>query len=242
MNTMTTVTEVLDNLKKEGYSVDFNLKDNCLVCNGNSLEIYPEDFIVDKHYRFEGITDPADEAVVYAISSKKHGLKGTLINGYGIYSNRLVDEMVKALNVSGDSGAVTQGQTEVKFNEATPQRPEGDRLIDGPMVTSNLVYYKQQLKEEQAWKNNDRNSIALLKTDAMRIVLIALKKGAEMKTHTAPGVISVQVLEGQITFSTEQRSEQLSDGQLLSLHEGIPHNVYADKESVFLLTLAVTKD
>lgn len=39
----------------------------------------------------------------------------------------------------------------------------------------------------------------------MRIVLITLHKGAEMKTHTAPGIITVQVLEGDITCTTEQK-------------------------------------
>ena len=52
---------------------------------------------VQVYYRFEGLSDPGDEAVVYAISSAKYNLKGTLVNGYGIYSEPLVDEMVKAL-------------------------------------------------------------------------------------------------------------------------------------------------
>ena len=35
MTPMTTLSEVLNKLKDEGYTVDFNLKDNCLVCQGN---------------------------------------------------------------------------------------------------------------------------------------------------------------------------------------------------------------
>lgn len=97
MSTMTTVSEVLNILKNRGYTVDFNLNDSCLICNGNSLQIYPDEFVVDKHYRFEGISDPADEAVIYAISSIKHNVKGTLVNGYGMYSERIADDMAKAL-------------------------------------------------------------------------------------------------------------------------------------------------
>lgn len=98
MTPMTTLSEVLNKLKDEGYTVDFNLKDNCLVCQGNSLEITPDDFMVDRHFRFEGMTDPGDEAVVYAISSVKHDVKGTLVNGYGIYSDPMSDRMIKALS------------------------------------------------------------------------------------------------------------------------------------------------
>jgi hypothetical protein len=97
MDTMTTVSEVINKLQKEGYTVDFNLKDNCLECHENALQIYPDEFIVDKHYRFEGLSDPADEAIVYAISSIKHNLKGILINGYGTSSDQFTDDLVHAL-------------------------------------------------------------------------------------------------------------------------------------------------
>ena len=80
MGPMNTVTEVLEKLKKDGYTIDFNLRTNCLECADNSLQIHPEDFVVDKFYRFEGESDPGDEAIVYAISSTKHNLKGTLVN------------------------------------------------------------------------------------------------------------------------------------------------------------------
>ncbi|MFA4869995.1 MAG: phosphoribosylpyrophosphate synthetase [Pedobacter sp.] len=100
MNPMTTVSEILNKLKDEGYTVDFNLKESCLECEGNYLQLMPGEFEVDRTFRFEGLSDPADEAIIYAISSEKHGIKGTLINGYGIYSDNIVDEMVKALNIS----------------------------------------------------------------------------------------------------------------------------------------------
>ncbi len=97
MNPMTTLSEVLNNLRSEGYTTDFNLEENCIVCRQNSLELSPDDFVVDRHYRFEGATDPGDEAIVYAISSEKHGLKGVIVNGYGIYSDPKTNTMVEAL-------------------------------------------------------------------------------------------------------------------------------------------------
>ena len=95
---MTTLSEILNKLKSEGYTVDFNLSENCLVCAGNALMIHPEDFVVDRHFRFEGNTDPGDEAIVYAISSEKNNIKGVLVNAYGIYSDDMTDEMVKILS------------------------------------------------------------------------------------------------------------------------------------------------
>lgn len=124
-----------------------------------------------------------------------------------------------------------------KSNEATPQRPEGDRLLDASMVTIDLVAFAEQIKNEPSWKDSDRNAITVYKTNGLRIVLIALHAGAEMPKHTADGIISLQVLEGQIKFTTDQESVELGKGQMLALHERIPHSVMALQETVFLLTL-----
>lgn len=95
---MTTLSEVTNLLKKRGYTVEFNLKENHLECTYTYLKVFPDEFIVDKHYRFEGISDPGDEAIVFAISSEKHNLKGVLIDGYGISSEGMSSEMMKALD------------------------------------------------------------------------------------------------------------------------------------------------
>ena len=242
MDTMTTVSQVLNHLKEEGYTVDFNLDDNCIICSGNSLKIHPDEFEVDKHYRFEGMSDPADEAVVYAISSPKHDLKGVLVNGYGIYSDAHTDEIIKTLYKKAIANKVTDHKptAAIKFNEATPLRPEGDRALDAPILIMDLNAFKTQIKQEQSWKTSDRTAITIFKTDVMRVVLIAMHKGAEMKQHTAPGVITVQVLEGHISFHTSMQTAELNTGQMIALHAGIPHSVFANQESIFLLTMAMS--
>lgn len=243
MNEMTTLSRVLNVLKERGYTEDFNLTDTCLSCHGNALELYPNEFVVDKHYRFEGPSDPGDEAIVYAISSTTHQVKGTLVNGYGMYSEKVSDEMMQALkeNYSLQTSKETEKDPFVsleKSNQATELRPEGDRLLDAQLVGIDLYAFRKQIKDEQTWKDGDRNAITLFKSDGMRLVLIALHAGAEMRTHTAPGVISVQVLEGEITFKTEHQITKLKEGQLITLHKGVPHSVVAEKESTFLLTLS----
>jgi len=129
---------------------------------------------------------------------------------------------------------------EEKYNDSTALRPEGDRIIDAPMVDINLPALMKQIKNESTWKNSDRNAITVFKTNGLRIVVIALHKGAEMARHTADGIISVQVLEGELQFNTGRESVELVAGQMLALHESIPHSVIAVKETVFLLTLTTT--
>ncbi len=91
-----TVSAAVNGLKKRGYEMDFNLRDNCLICHEDKFDI--NDFEIVEFYRFEGDSDPADEAVVYAIESNK-GHKGILVNGYGPTSDAMSAEMAKKLHV-----------------------------------------------------------------------------------------------------------------------------------------------
>ena len=240
MEPMNTVSEILTKLFNDGYTVNFNLKGGCIVCSKTALQIHPEEFVVDKHYRFEGPSDPADEAIVYAISSSKYNMKGTLVNGYGISSDPASAQMVSALaeKASYSARSNPESETQIKYNESTPQRPEGTRPLDAPMIVMDLKGFKEQIKKEESYKDSDRNSITIFKSDTLRIVMMAFHQGAEMKRHTAPGIISLQVLEGKIIFNTADQSELLGEGQMLTLHEGIPHSLLADEDAVVLLTLA----
>lgn len=131
---------------------------------------------------------------------------------------------------------------EVKRNESTELRPEGGRVMDAPVVSINIPEFLRQIKNEPAWENSDRNAMTVFKTEVMRIVLVALHKGAELEEHTADGVISVQLLEGEINFGAEGKIFNLKKGQMITLHRKLPHKILAIEESVFLLTVAGFKD
>ncbi|HET9745067.1 MAG TPA: phosphoribosylpyrophosphate synthetase [Chitinophagaceae bacterium] len=92
-----TVSQAINGLKERGYTLDFNLKTNSIECQGQKLN--PGDFEITEFHRFEGPSDPGDEAIVYAIESR-NGLKGVLVNAFGVYSETLSDEMMKKLNFS----------------------------------------------------------------------------------------------------------------------------------------------
>lgn len=128
---------------------------------------------------------------------------------------------------------------EEKSNDATANRPAGGRTLQSDLLELDLKKAKKQIKEEPAWSASDRNAVTLFKSDKLRIVIIGLHEGAELKTHTAPGIITVQVLEGEISFSACERSVELLEGEMLTLSEGVPHRVIARRESVFLLTIAI---
>lgn len=90
-----TITEAISELHRQGYTLDFELKEDKLTADGKD---YPaNDFEIADLYRYEGASDPADEATVYALVSKS-GLKGLLISGYGVSSDSASEETLKQLH------------------------------------------------------------------------------------------------------------------------------------------------
>lgn len=124
-----------------------------------------------------------------------------------------------------------------KYNEATPQRM-GDHLLDAPAVQIDLPANKSQLLQEPSWQDSDRNAITLFKTDGLTLVMTALHQGAKMEENILDSRLCIQVLDGHVNVKTSIHSYDLPQGQVLVLHEGIPHTVSALSDSTLLFTVA----
>jgi hypothetical protein len=93
------MSEAVNDLRRRGYTMDFNLQENCLICHQDTLNV--EDFEIKEVYRFEGISDPADSGVVYAVEGNK-GQKGVLVTAYGMYAQGMGAEIARKLHMSED--------------------------------------------------------------------------------------------------------------------------------------------
>ena len=124
-----------------------------------------------------------------------------------------------------------------KYNEATRNRPAGDRTLGAQSILIDLPAYVRQIKAEDAWHRSDRNSITVFKTDSMRIVLGALHENAEFPAHKAEGVMNMQVIEGLLEVNTDEVSSALKKGQMIALHKGSNYRFIAIEETIYLLTI-----
>jgi len=97
MKNYESLVEALEDLRKRGYTTDFESFKNCLYCGDLDIRLNPEEFTVDEVYRFEGDSNPDDSSIVYAITSST-GVKGTLTDAYGAYSANLSFDMVQKLH------------------------------------------------------------------------------------------------------------------------------------------------
>lgn len=97
MRSYSTLSEAVNDLQQRGYTDDLALGGHCVICHGRSVSLDPADFEIDEFHRFEGMSDPEDQSIVYAISSTDGRIKGILINGYGPDASNITQELVRKL-------------------------------------------------------------------------------------------------------------------------------------------------
>ena len=123
----------------------------------------------------------------------------------------------------------------IKINDATPNRPEGHRLIQAPVVQVNFNDFVKQLKTEKAWQTSDRNSITVYKAQGLTLVITALHGGAELNDLPVDGLLMLQVMEGSITVFHEGSLGLLRDRQMLVLQEAAAATIKAEEDCVLQL-------
>ena len=81
-----TVAEAVDGLTDRGYVEHFRITDRHLEGLETGEMVYASDVIIREYHRFEGVSDPDDMAIVYAVETTD-GVRGTLTDAFGVYSD-----------------------------------------------------------------------------------------------------------------------------------------------------------
>ncbi len=98
-----TVTDAVNDLRKRGYTIDFNIAFDKIICSEKKHCLNPSDFEITETYRFEGNSNPDDQDVVYAVEAKENNLKGIITSAFGMYAEATSTEMLKKLTMHKSS-------------------------------------------------------------------------------------------------------------------------------------------
>lgn len=90
-----TLSHAINALTKDGYEENFRAGETRIIGSISKAEYLPEELKVVELYRFEGMTNPQDETVVFAIEAKD-GKKGTLVMSYSSKHDQNV-ELIKKI-------------------------------------------------------------------------------------------------------------------------------------------------
>ncbi|MEY3678361.1 MAG: hypothetical protein RI924_502 [Bacteroidota bacterium] len=96
------ILEAVSDLEGRGYDYNYQYKEGMLHCDRSKSTYCPADLLITEVYRFEGMSDPTDNSVVYAIESKD-GSKGVLVDAYGTYSDDAKSRFLEQIPVKDAS-------------------------------------------------------------------------------------------------------------------------------------------
>lgn len=82
-----TLSIVMNRLNKEGFKEQFGLTSDGLKITSSGKTIAPSELTVKSRYRFDGMTNPDDESMLFALETKD-GVKGTLVLSGDVHSEQ----------------------------------------------------------------------------------------------------------------------------------------------------------
>jgi hypothetical protein len=91
---MKSLSTCLNRIVLDGYTEDFKVTEEGLQGMNNHTVYGPTQLQVVNFFRFEGMSDPDDNAVLYVIETGD-GTKGTLIDAFGIYHDPRIAYFMK---------------------------------------------------------------------------------------------------------------------------------------------------
>lgn len=81
---MPTVAEEIATLRTRGFTADFSVtRDGQLRCNTCGHNHEPSDIVIESTARFEGASNPDDEAIVFGLRCDVCSVRGVLVTAYG---------------------------------------------------------------------------------------------------------------------------------------------------------------
>lgn len=92
---MATLSQAINNAVEKGYTEDFQFAAGSLTTHHKD-HYAPGDISIQNFYRFEGYSDPQDNAILYLIETND-GKKGTLIDAYGTYADAKLSTFIRAV-------------------------------------------------------------------------------------------------------------------------------------------------
>lgn len=97
---MKSMASCLNKMVSDGYTEDFKVTDEGLKSLQSNKIYQPASIKVVNFFRFEGVSDPDDMAILYVIETDD-GCKGTLIDAFGTYSDANVNNfMLEVENIN----------------------------------------------------------------------------------------------------------------------------------------------
>jgi quercetin dioxygenase-like cupin family protein len=111
------------------------------------------------------------------------------------------------------------------------------RPLTGRHLTFDLSELIADVRADENFIQTGRLGRTLVKDDALRLTLTVLAAGAEVGTHQAAEPMTLQVLEGRLTYRVGEEHFELGKGEFLFFGPGHAQDIRALEDTALLLTI-----
>ena len=94
------LTRTIDELGRAGFVEHFGMSGDGLRSFTSGRRYRAGEVVIREFHRFEGVSDPDDMAIVYALESV-NGTRGTLVDAFGAYSDPAVSAFMEKVRFDG---------------------------------------------------------------------------------------------------------------------------------------------
>ena len=117
---METLSSAIERLTGQGFTAHFGVAGNRLRAFESGKTFGAHEVVIAAYSRFEGVSDPGDMSIVYAIETR-NGTRGSLVDAFGVSSDPTVSTFLKDVPIRGTE------TDEFVHKPSGSHRPEGRR-------------------------------------------------------------------------------------------------------------------
>jgi hypothetical protein len=99
-----TLAGTIEDLNRRGFTGHFGVIADGLREFGTGATFRADELRICDCFRFEGVSDPDDMEILYALESRT-GVRGTLVDAFGVYSNPAISEFMERVAIGSAAGS-----------------------------------------------------------------------------------------------------------------------------------------
>jgi quercetin dioxygenase-like cupin family protein len=111
------------------------------------------------------------------------------------------------------------------------------RPLAGPNLTFDLASQIEELRGDEGYQRGGRTGRTLVKSGALRLTLVVLAHDVEIGTHQAESPMTLQVVEGRLSYRVGEERFEMGRGEVLFFGPGHAQDIRALQDTALLLTI-----
>lgn len=115
------------------------------------------------------------------------------------------------------------------------------RTITGDVLVQHLASDVMTI-DPHLLATHGRSARTLVKEGPLRLTIMGLAPGGDLPPHSTDNPVSIQVIQGDVTFFALDKEYALAAGDVLIFAPGVEHAARSNAGASFLLTVAFVRN